>query len=161
MARVTEVLLSQFFRVLAIIIIIFIANILLLFFNNPILEDIVRFLNTNIFLIIFISLFFFLASLVWIYGTPLLLLSPIFERLSSAFLVEFLIRFIVLLDTYIGSGIGEVLDAYAFYIELIVFILVLLFGYISISNRKTVREKRLLKIVHLEQGEQFDGEEFN
>jgi len=86
-----------------------------------------------------------LASLVWIYGTPLLLLSPIFEGLGSAFLVEFLIRFIVLLDTYIGSGIGAVLDAYAFYIELIVFILVLLFGYISISNRKTVREEEIIE----------------
>ncbi|MBS3093568.1 hypothetical protein J4456_03250 [Candidatus Pacearchaeota archaeon] len=75
-----------------------------------------------------------MASLVWIYGTPLLLLSPIFEGLGSAFLVEFLIRFIVLLDTYIGSGIGAVLDAYAFF-----------FGYISISNRKTVREEEIIE----------------
>ncbi len=152
-SRITEIAISWFYRVLAIIILVFVANIIAYFSSIEVVDNLVSFLNSNLVLLLFISLLFFLGSIFYVMLFPVSLLTPIFEALGSVFLVAFLIRFVSLLDEYIGSGIGNFLQAYDVLIYIIVFAIVVILGFVYVIQRHEKRRK------WEEDDEDLDGEE--
>lgn len=140
-SRITEIAISWFYRVLAIIILVFVANIIAYISSNGVVDNLVSFLNSNLLLLLFISLLFFLGSVFFLMLFPVSLLTPIFEAFGSVFLAAFLIRFISLLDEYIGSGIGDFLESYRTIIYIIVFAVVAILGFVYVIQRHEKRRE--------------------
>lgn len=130
----TRFIVSWIISILVIILLIFAINFISYFIPNPIIKDIVQFINNNIILIILISFLFFLGSFFYHLGFPANLCFPIFDAFGGAFLVYVIIKLLVLLDKYALTGIGNTLDSYSYIISIVIFFLILIFGYISILH---------------------------
>jgi hypothetical protein len=149
MARsTTDVVVSWFYRVLGIVVLVLLANLISWIVSSPMIADLVSFLNRNVLLIILISLFFFLGSLFYFFRYPSRLITPIFEALGSALLAVFLINLIEVLDSYMNTGIGDFLAYYSRIIYIAVFIVVLVLGYLYILDGHRYREVRVERRAH-------------
>jgi membrane-bound ClpP family serine protease len=85
---------------------------------------------------------FFLGALFFHIGFPVSLLTPIFDAFGGAFLVSLLISLIVLVEEYVPIGIGSFLENISIIISALVFVAIILFGYMSVlseSHRKRHR----------------------
>jgi len=130
---------SWVYGIILIIILIFLINIVSYFIPNPISKDLVGFINGNIILIIIISFLFFLGSFFYFMGFPIDLAFPPFDAVGGALLVYFIINLIVLIDKYLVTGIGNILQAYSYIFSIIIFFIVIIFGYISILQHQSRR----------------------
>jgi len=74
---------------------------------------------------------------------------PIFDGFGGYFFTTFIIRLIALIDKYMLTGIGAFLTIYSYTISIIFFIIILLFGYLSIFEREKrkseIKEEREYK----------------
>jgi len=148
MARdITRFIMSWIFGILGIILLVFILNILSFMIVNTFISDITSFVNNNLLIIIGISFLFFLGSLFSHFGFPVNLAMPIFDGFGGALFVFFIIKLISLIDTYILTGIGSLLSAYSRIISIIVFFLIIIFGYLSVlqheKRRSIIRKHRM------------------
>jgi hypothetical protein len=128
----TRFIMSWVYGILVLILLIFLINIISYFVAIPITTDLVHFVNSNIILLIIISFLFFLGSLFYYIGFPINLLFPIADGIGGALVVYFIINLIVLLDKYAGSGIGNAILPFSWIFSVVIFIIILIFGYISI-----------------------------
>jgi hypothetical protein len=126
---------SWIYGVLVIILIIFLVNLFVYFFPNPMNQDLLSFLNNNLFFILIISFLFFLGNFFYFSKFPINISFPIFQGFGSVLLVKLIINFIIALDRYTSTGIGRTLEQYSYTIFISIFIIVLIFGYISVFRR--------------------------
>ncbi|PIN88948.1 hypothetical protein COU57_06805 [Candidatus Pacearchaeota archaeon CG10_big_fil_rev_8_21_14_0_10_32_14] len=145
------IIISWFFTLLAIIVLVLLANFVAYALPNPIVLDLVAFLNGNVWLLIISSIFFYLGALFYKYGFPVNILTPPFDGVGSVFIVAFLINLVEVTDAYSGIGVGYVLKSYSFIIYIVVFILVVLLGYVAVAQRQQrVKEHKMRKERHID-----------
>lgn len=133
----TGIVVSWIFGILALIFLIFLVNIISYIVPNTFTKDLVQFVNGNIIFLIIISLLFFLGSLFYRMGFPVNLGFPVFDAFGGFFLTRLLIDLVDLLDGYAGTGIGNLLVTYAWAISVVIFVIIIAFGYISIFQHET------------------------
>jgi len=140
----TELIVSWIIGILGAIFLVFSLNIFLMLVNFPFLNSLVEFINNNLFFLIIISLLFFLGSLSYYNGFPINLAYPFLDALGGAFLVYFLIALVAGIDNYLGTGIGSLLFTYSYVISVFIFLLIFVFGYITLikSWQRKARHKR-------------------
>ncbi|MFW6283616.1 MAG: hypothetical protein ACOC1P_06220 [Minisyncoccales bacterium] len=143
----TELIVSWIIGILGIIFLVFLLNVFSMLVNFPFLNSLVEFINNNFFYIIIISLLFFLGTLSHYNGFPINLAYPFLDALGGAFLVYFLIALVEGIDNYLGTGIGSLLFEYSYIISVIIFLLIFVFGYITLikSWQRKSRHKRKKK----------------
>ncbi|MBI2632488.1 hypothetical protein HYW75_05780 [Candidatus Pacearchaeota archaeon] len=136
----TDFVMSWFYGILLLILLIFFTNIISYTFPNSVTIDISHFLNDNIIILIIISFLFFLGSLFYHIGFPANLAFPILDGFGSAVLINFIIKIIVLLEKNLPSNLGPALERNTGIFSFVIFFIIIIFGYISIiknfNNRK-------------------------
>ena len=141
------IIISWFFVLLGIIILVVLANFIAYVAPSQVILDFVAFLNGNVWLLILSSVFFYLGALFYSFGFPINILTPPSDGVGSVFIVAFLINLIVVTDIYSGIGIGYVLKSYSLIIYIVVFILVVLLGYVAVMQRhQKIREHKKRKM---------------
>lgn len=132
---VLGVVFSRLIGLLFFLILLAIVNILN--FSNKVFLEIVYFLNNNLMIIIMFSIFFFFGELFSIFIFPFNLVCPIFNSIGSIFLLTFL--FNILEAIGLSFGFLEPL------IKTIVFLIVLIVGYIIIFKNLLIPKKKVKK----------------
>ena len=112
------------------------------FFNNNIIFEVVKLLNNNIWLIFVLSVIFTIGEVFSSFKFPSNLPAPIFNAIGSIFLLNFLFKIFVKVGELTDVGTFESLSRLFPVLYPIVFLLVLLGGYISIFSRATGRNNK-------------------
>ena len=117
---------------LVFLIILGILNASLDYFDNNILNEVVRLLNNNIWLILVFSIIFTIGEVFGALRFPSNLPAPIFNAIGSIFLLNFLFKIFALVGTLSEIDTFNAISNVFPLLYPIIFLLVLLGGYISI-----------------------------
>lgn len=136
---VAEVLVSRVIGIVVFLIVLGILNILAgAYVQAPIFLQVVEFLNANLGLLILISVIFLVGDLFGTLPLPLNLPGPIFCAFGAVLLVIFIVRLFLLVGEIAGVGFFSVLEgALSLPVYLLVFIVVLIAGYIGLFTDRT------------------------
>lgn len=100
--------------------------------NNVVFGHLVSFLTANTGLVVLFSLLFLLGEVCYSLLFPLNLLAPLFNALGSVFLVSFIFKLLYRLDSITHTTNFGVLEPLSPLVYLIIFLIVLLAGYVDI-----------------------------
>ncbi len=128
-------LFSNIFGFLFFIFLLFMANLFMPAINNPVFSKIVLFLNSNIVLIIVISFMHLVSDLFAALIFPFNIPYPVFVAFSGMFTLTFLFRIFVLVEEIINAQIFNVFKPFAFLLYPLLFIIIIISGYIHIFSR--------------------------
>jgi hypothetical protein len=109
-------------------------NISLDFFDSNILSEVVKLLNNNIWLIFIFSVIFTIGEVFGSFRFPGNLPAPIFNAIGSIFLLNFLFKIFLLVGNLSEINTFDNLTKIFPFLYPIIFLLVLLGGYISILS---------------------------
>ena len=123
-------ILSRVFGLIVFIIIMFILNHYS--FNNALAIEIIGFLHTNIALIIIMSIMLLIADMFYALIIPFNLPAPIFGAVGSIFIVTFIFRIFGFIGVILHEEIFVDMSWLRWIIYPLVFIIVLVSGYVSI-----------------------------
>lgn len=126
---------SRLLVILFLLVLLAVLNILLPSIPNRIFEQVVEFLTGHVWLVVLFTLLFLIGEVFYELIFPLDLLSPLFRALGSVFLLTFIFRFLYYTDTITRTINFTVLEFIAPLVYLIIFLIVLVSGYIDIIDR--------------------------
>lgn len=129
------IILLRLFGLVFFLILVYIANHLAFFTENPLNFQIIQFLNNNIWLIIVMSIIFLFGEVFNALVFPFNLAAPLFNASASVLLVTFLFRIFTLIDILLNEHIFQIFNRIAFLVYPLVFVIVLIGGYITILAR--------------------------
>lgn len=139
-------LISSLIGLLVFLILLALVNFLQIYIHNPVFLEIVNFLNANTWLIITMALFFLIGEIFLALVFPFNLPAPLFNALGSIFLVMFIFRIFGLIEVLVNEKIFTPFSWITYFVYPIVFIVVLVVGYVSIfsavGRREEHREER-------------------
>jgi len=130
----TRIIIHDIVSFIVFLIILGFLNISLDFFDSNILSEVVRLLNNNIWLIFIFSIIFTIGELFGSFRFPSNLPAPIFNAIGSIFLLNFLFKIFNLVGKLSEVDTFQSLTKIFPLLYPIVFLLVLLGGYISILS---------------------------
>lgn len=144
---ITRIIFLQVFGLICFFFMLYLANIFAIHIRHPIFNSAVIFLNSNIPIIVIMSVIFLIADLFSALWFPLNLPYPFFSAFGNLFVTQFIFRSFALLDLIIGQDIFKTLGIFSFIVYPIIFVIVLVGGYIKIFKEETEeirggREKR-------------------
>lgn len=126
------IVLMRLFGLIFFLILLYIANHLAFFTENPLNYQIIQFLNNNIWLIIVMSIIFLFGEVFNALIFPFNLPAPLFNASASVILVTFLFRIFALIDILLDEQIFVIFNRIEFLVYPLVFVIVLIGGYIAI-----------------------------
>jgi len=135
----------RIFGLLLFLFLLYIANNLSFFTDNPLNYQIILFLNNHVLLLVLITFAFLIGEIFNALIFPLNLPAPFFNAVGAVLLVGFLIRIFALFDILLDNNIFHFLDALSFIIYPFVFIIVLIGGYILILQNLVQPDQSLKK----------------
>lgn len=140
------IILSRFFGLVFFLILLLILNALTFYFNNYAFNQVVQFLNNNIGLIVIMTLIFLVGELFNALIFPVNLPAPLFSAIGSVLVVLFIFRIFTLIESLLGENIFQVFRDFSSFIYALVFIIVLIAGYIGIFARLIGPEEEYEKV---------------
>ncbi|MCD4768351.1 MAG: hypothetical protein K8R34_17840 [Methanosarcinales archaeon] len=135
----------RIFGLLLFLFLLYIANNLSFFTDNPLNYQIILFLNSQVWLLVLITFVFLIGEIFNALIFPLNLPAPLFNAVGAVLLVGFLINLFALFDILVDNNIFHFLDALSFIIYPFVFIIVLIGGYILILQNLVQPDQSLKK----------------
>jgi len=139
---VVWIVLSKIFGLICFFLLLYILNILTIYIKHPIFNTIVVFLNSNVSIIFVMAVIFMIADLFSALGFPLNLPYPFFSAFGSLFVAQFIFRGFALLDLIIKQNIFQGIALFSFIVYPIVFVIVLITGYIKLFKKETEEVRR-------------------
>ena len=140
---VLSVTLSRLIGLAIFLILLIIANIL--YIPNSIYSQVINFLNNNLGVIILISVLLYLGELFFIFAFPFNLPAPIFNAFGGVFLIVFLFRIFYLIGNMINNPWFFSFDYLKSGIYLLIFFLIIIFGYVNIFMDLGYRRQKRIK----------------
>ena len=128
----TKIIIYNLISFLVFLIILGILNASLDYFDNNLLNEVIRLLNNNILLILAISIIFTIGEVFGSFRFPSNLPAPIFNAIGSIFLLNFLFKIFALVGTLSEMDTFDAILKVFPLLYPIVFLVVLLGGYVSI-----------------------------
>jgi len=144
------IVLKRLFGLILFLVLLYVANHLAFFTENPLNYQIIQFLNNNIWLIIVMSIAFLFGEVFNALIFPFNLPAPLFNASASVLLVAFLFRIFSLIDIILDEQILLIFNRIAFIVYPLVFIMVLIGGYIAI----------LVKLSKTDESESLQGKKY-
>lgn len=144
------IVLQRLFGLILFLVLLYVANHLAFFTENPLNYQIIQFLNNNIWLIIVMSIAFLFGEVFNALIFPFNLPAPLFNASASVLLVAFLFRIFSLIDIILDEQILLIFNRIAFIVYPLVFMMVLIGGYIAI----------LVKLSKTDESESLQGKEY-
>ncbi|HOI18473.1 MAG TPA: hypothetical protein PLX15_01270 [Candidatus Woesearchaeota archaeon] len=126
------VFLTKLYWFFSFIVIISLVNLLSLFIKNEIFQEIVKFTNQSILIIILMAIIFFLGELFEILRFPFNLLYPLFNATGAIFMISFIQKILALISNIVNEPMIVITDKFIPFVSTIVFIIVIISGYIEI-----------------------------
>lgn len=120
---------------------LYIANHLSFFTDNPLNYQVILFLNNNVWLIILMSIVFLFGEMFNALIFPFNLPAPLFNASGSVLLVAFLFRIFAMVDILLDENIFQIFNSISFLVYTLVFMIVLFGGYIAILTRLSRKDK--------------------
>jgi len=120
---------------------LYIANHLSFFTDNPLNYQVILFLNNNVWLIVLMSIVFLFGEMFNALIFPFNLPAPLFNASGSVLLIAFLFRIFAMVDILLDENIFQVFDRISFLVYPLVFMIVLFGGYIAILTRLSRKDK--------------------
>lgn len=124
---------------------LYIANHLSFFTDNPLNYQVILFLNNNVWLIILMSIVFLFGEMFNALIFPFNLPAPLFNASGSVLLVAFLFRIFAMVDILLDENIFQIFNRISFLVYPLVFMIVLFGGYIAILTRLSRKDKNRLE----------------
>ena len=143
---IPKIIISHLIGLVIFILILVLANIYLT--GNGAITEIVGFLNDNLALIVVMSILFMLADILYALVLPFNLPAPIFSAIGSILVVMFIFRTFGLIDLLLIGDLLSSLLWIRWILYPVVFLIVLVSGYISIffgmfeSPREYAKERK-------------------
>lgn len=122
------------FGLLLFLCLLYIANNLTFFTDNPMNYQVILFLNNHVWLIVLITFAFLVGEIFNALIFPLNLPAPLFNATGAVLLVAFLLRTFALFDILLDINIYHLFNILSPFIYAFIFIVVLLGGYILILH---------------------------
>ncbi len=144
------IVLQRLFGLILFLVLLYVANHLAFFTENPLNYQIIQFLNNNIWLIIVMSIVFLFGEVFNALIFPFNLPAPLFNASASVLLVAFLFRIFSLIDIILDEQILLIFNRIAFIVYPLVFMMVLIGGYIAI----------LVKLSKTDESESLQGKKY-
>ena len=144
------IVLQRLFGLILFLVLLYVANHLAFFTENPLNYQIIQFLNNNIWLIIVMSIVFLFGEVFNALIFPFNLPAPLFNASASILLVAFLFRIFSLIDIILDEQILLIFNRIAFIVYPLVFMMVLIGGYIAI----------LVKLSKTDESESLQGKKY-
>ena len=144
------IVLKRLFGLILFLVLLYVANHLAFFTENPLNYQIIQFLNNNIWLIIVMSIAFLFGEVFNALIFPFNLPAPLFNASASVLLVAFLFRIFSLIDIILDEQILLIFNRIAFIVYPLVFMMVLIGGYIAI----------LVKLSKTDESESLQGKKY-
>lgn len=126
---------SRSIGIVVFLILLVILNILLRQIQSPFFHAIVGFLNVNFWVILLFGLLFLFADVFRAAFFPLNLPYPLIAGIGSVFFLMFFFRLMDFLDAYFQLAISGYIDWTYYFIAPLVFLIVLVCGYVSIFRK--------------------------
>ncbi|MDD1672299.1 MAG: hypothetical protein LUO82_04795, partial [Methanomicrobiales archaeon] len=126
------IVLTRLFGILVFLLLVAVLNMIVDSVNNEVFHQLVTFLTITTWLVVLFSILFLIGEVCYALFFPLNLLAPLFSALGSVFLVSFIFRLLYYLDRITPTTNFNVLEPLAPLIYLMIFLIVLLAGYIDI-----------------------------
>lgn len=134
-----RILLGKFLGFLLFLFLVGLVNLMTLFIKSALFLQIVEFLNASIVLLIVMSIMFLIADVFDAIYFPFNLPAPLFSAVGGVFVVSFIFR---VLEFILKEGIfGSVSWARAL-ISVLVFVIVMVVGYVKIFFKTEERPRR-------------------
>ena len=144
------IVLQRLFGLILFLVLLYVANHLAFFTENPLNYQIIQFLNNNIWIIIVMSITFLFGEVFNALIFPFNLPAPLFNASASVLLVAFLFRIFSLIDIILDEQILLIFNRIAFIVYPLVFMMVLIGGYIAI----------LVKLSKTDESESLQGKKY-
>jgi len=107
----------------------------------PTLIPLVTFLKANVSIVVAFTIFFMIAEILFETFIPFNLLAPIFNAFGSIYLIKFLFSMINKITSMNGADISVLYFLLRIIVYPIVFVIVLITGYVKIFNNKPMKKK--------------------
>jgi hypothetical protein len=146
MAKGKEILHEIIVRVIGFLIFLVLlglVNILKYYIKNEIFGSVVNFLNANIWLIIIFCIIFLIAEIFYYLIFPLNIPGPLFNAVGGALLIEFAFKLLIFITNLSNVVLNIPLDFIERVVIIIVFIVVLVIGFVRIVLDATRPKKRM------------------
>jgi hypothetical protein len=145
--QLLRVFLRGIWGFLLFVIILVLLNLVNFYFKQPLFDSVVVFLNNSVIWIVLFALLFLFGDLFKALNFPFNLPGPLFDAVASVFLIKFIFDVLRLINDYLGiSNIISFNSLYAL-ISGLVFVLVIIVGYVKIlSSTGRRREKEVKKV---------------
>lgn len=137
------VIIKSFVGLLFLIILVSLANFIPI--SNIYFIKIVEFVNANLLVIILFTILFFLGEVFYLFGFPISLPAPIFQSYASYFLAGFIFKILYLVEELANKEILLIFRSVESVTLILVFVLVLVFGFLKIltrNNRGVSKERK-------------------
>jgi hypothetical protein len=134
--------LSEVIGIILLVLLTVILNLIGGMYPHQIFAMIVQFFNANLVFLILLSLVFFVGDLFAVFGFPVNVPAPIFRAIASVMLVAFIFRVLRLLEEIAGESVFSFVYMLAPFIYMLVFLLVIVLGYLSLFSRSRRRKER-------------------
>lgn len=146
MEKFKKIITSKTLELLVFCIIIIIVNFLKYNFDNATLFILINFINQNFWYIISLWLISFVTEIAFSQLYPFNLLGPLLEAIGSIMIIKFVLNIFKMIDllNFIPISIHDMFNPWTSKFYSIIFIAIILFGYIKIFA-KEIKNKKLKK----------------
>lgn len=132
MKSAPKIIISRIIGFIIFLILLVIADALIPVFNSNVYSDIINFFNTNIILLLILTLIGMVNEIFWSFYFPFNIIAPITGSILSIYIITFIHRFFDFLNIYVQPNISLPWNA----IQSTVLWIVLIVGYIIILVRQ-------------------------
>jgi hypothetical protein len=131
---VLKIFLSRVIGFGVFILLLIIANLLIPYISNEKFSSVVLFLNENVFFIIVFTLLMLIGEMFMALSFPFNLPAPLFNAVGGIFMVTFIFNLLIFLSTIIKEleAVRIPFEIFSVLASSLVFILIIIFGYIHI-----------------------------
>lgn len=129
---VSKIIISRIIGFIILLILLVIANILIPIFNNSLYSSIITFFNTNIILLLMLTLAGLINEIFWSFYFPFSIVAPITGAILSIYIILFIHKLFDFLSIYIQPDLVLPWQA----IQSVVFWIVIIAGYFIILIRQ-------------------------
>jgi len=146
MVRAKEIgheILTRFIGFLIFLVLLGLANVLTYYIKNEIFLSVVNFLNVNVWLIIIFSVILLIGEIFGLLMFPLNIPGPLFNAVGSVFLIQFVFKLFEFITKLSKVVINIPLNNIENVVMILVFIIVLVVGYVHIVIDATRPKKRM------------------
>jgi hypothetical protein len=135
MGRILGILFSKFLGLVIFLVMLLILNLILPYFPGTVLPAIVSFFNAHILDIILMSVVIGTAEILYALIFPISLLAPPVAAIGAVLVVRFILLLFGMLDSALNISIQQVFAPFILIIYILVFLIVLIVGYIKVFSR--------------------------